>query len=87
MKTSIETSQPPADFSLLPSGAISLFQPHTEKARAWLALHCTPSSDHQYYGDDLVVEHRYVSTIILLASMAGLRPLDFSSRNDQNPAA
>ena len=86
MKTANEINQPPADFSLLQSGTISLFQPLTKRASEWLALHCAPSSDHQYFGDALAVEHRFVGNIILLATLAGLRPLDFSSRNGQNPS-
>ena len=76
------------DFSLHGSGTVFLFEPLTERASQWLETHCPPTGDHQYFGDALAIEHRYVSNIILLATLAGLQPLDFSSRNnDQNPAS
>ena len=74
------------DFSLYGSGTVFLFEPLTARASQWLATHCAPSSSHQYFGDALAVEHRFVSNIILLATLAGLRSPDFSSRNDLNPA-
>lgn len=70
----------PPDFSLHGSGSVFLFEPLTATASQWLATHCPLTGDHQYFGDALAVEHRYVENIVLLATQAGLRSLDFSSK-------
>jgi hypothetical protein len=68
------SNQQSADFSLAGGGTVYLFHPLTEKARAWLALHCAPSSEHQYLGDALAIEHRFVSSIVAQAQLDGLKP-------------
>ena len=72
--------QPAGDFTLTAIGTVFLFHPLTTTARNWLQRHCAAGGDHTYHGDALAVEHRYVGTIVLLATLAGLRPLDFSSK-------
>jgi hypothetical protein len=68
-------NQRPADFCLTGSGTVYLFHPLTDQAREWLALHCAPSGEHQYLGDALAVEHRYVSGFVAQAQLDGLKQL------------
>ena len=65
------SNQQTADFSLTGGGTVYLFYPLTEKARTWLVLHCAPSGEHQYLGDALAVEHRFVSGIVAQAQLLG----------------
>lgn len=74
------------DFSIHGSGTVFLFEPLTDRASQWLEAHCPLTGDHCYIGGSLAIEHRFVGNIVLLATLDGLRPLDFSSRNDQNPS-
>ena len=53
-------------------GTVYLFHPLTNKARAWLALHCPPDGEHQYLGNALAIEHRFVADIVQLATDDGL---------------
>lgn len=88
MKTT-ETSRPLADFTLTGTGTVYLFHPLTQTARDWLARYCPAGCQHQYYGDTLAVEHRFVGNIVLQAAMAGLRPLKNSSdeTDERTPSA
>lgn len=61
-----------ADFFLTGGGTVYLFHPLTSKAKAWLALHCPRDGEHQYLGNALAVEHRYVTDIIAQAKLDGL---------------
>jgi hypothetical protein len=78
MKTNPSRRQP-ADFTIHQSGSVSLFAPITESARAWLCQHCPAGDDHQYIGDSLAVEHRFIAEIIRLAIRDGLMPSPTSS--------
>ena len=71
--------QSSGDFTLTGCGSVSLFHPHTKSAQDWLHRHCPPSSNHQYYGDALAIEHRFAPNIIGRAMDAGLLKMDFSS--------
>jgi hypothetical protein len=63
-----------ADFAVTGGGTVYLFHPFTEEARQRLAEHCPPDGEHQYFGDALVIEHRYVASIVELAIRDGLIP-------------
>ena len=52
--------------------SIFLFRPLTKAAQEWFCLHCPPGDNHQYFGNALVVEHRYASDLIRLARNDGL---------------
>ena len=45
------------DVSVQNEGTIFLFVPHTDVARDWIAEHV--AEEAPYFGDALVVEHRY----------------------------
>ncbi len=62
------------DFAITHHGTVSLFYPLTDKANDWLRLYCPPDGEHQYFGEALVIEHRYVSNILELAIRDGLTP-------------
>jgi hypothetical protein len=64
----------PADFSMTGGGTVYLFNPLTIKAKAWLAEHCPPDGEHQYFGNSLAVEHRFVADIVAQAELDGLKP-------------
>jgi len=72
-------NQQVADFFLNGGGTVYLFHPLTDKARAWLAEHCPQDGEHQYFGDALAIEHRFVSDISALARRDGLIPLQQAS--------
>jgi hypothetical protein len=67
-------NQLPADYLVTGGGTVYLFHPHTKKATEWLAEYCPKDSDHQYFGNALVIEHRYVADILKLAIRDGLTP-------------
>ena len=73
----MRVNQPSADFFLIGGGTVYLFHPLTNKAKAWLALHCPPDGEHQYLGNVLAVEHRYVTDIITHAKSDGLAQFRF----------
>jgi len=79
MKTQSVAKQSAGDFTMTGCGTVSLFHPLTQNARNWLQRHCPAGCDHIYHGDALAVEHRFVSTIVLQATLAGLQPLKNSS--------
>jgi hypothetical protein len=62
------------DFALSNHGTISLFHPLTNRADDWLRLHCPPDGEHQYLGNALAIEQRFVSDIAQLATDDGLLP-------------
>ena len=51
-------------------GSIFLFRPLTPKAKAWITEHIQP--DAQWFGDALVVEHRYALELALAMREVGL---------------
>src|SRR5215510_970910 len=51
-------------------GSIFLFQPVTSKAKSWIAKNVQP--DTQWFGDALVVEHRYAPELALAMCQDGL---------------
>jgi hypothetical protein len=61
-----------ADFLLRDGGTIWLFTPLTPAALEFLSEHI--QDDAQYFGDSLVVKHRYVSDLIV-----GLREHDLKA--------
>ena len=63
---------PPLDARFENNGTIWLFRPVTQAARDWLAEHCPADGDHQYFGDALAVEHRYVVDLYEFARHDGL---------------
>jgi hypothetical protein len=58
------------DFAVQNHGSIFLFQPLTPVAQEWIDEHI--SDDASYFGDALVVEHRYVESIARHAIADGL---------------
>jgi hypothetical protein len=60
------------DFAISYHGTVSLFHPLTNRAGDWLRLHCPLDDEHQYFGNALAIEHRFVSDIVQLASGDGL---------------
>lgn len=58
------------DFMVRDEGAIWLFTPLTPAASQFLSEHI---QDVQYFGDWLVVEHRYVEGLLLGLQKHGLR--------------
>jgi hypothetical protein len=59
------------DFEVQNEGTIYLLRPLTPAARAWVAVHI--SDDAQYFGDAVVVEHRYIRDIVAGIIADGLR--------------
>jgi len=51
-------------------GSIFLFQPVTSRAKTWIAEHVQP--DTQWFGDALVVEHRYAVELAAAMRDTGL---------------
>ena len=67
-------TQSSPDFAVSHHGTVSLFHPLTNRADDWLRFHCPPDGEHQYLGNALAIEHRFVSDIIQLATDDGLLP-------------
>lgn len=61
-----------ADFRPSNHGSIWLFLPLTAAAQEWLAKHCPVDGEHQYHGKALVVEARYVESILFHIQEEGL---------------
>ena len=59
------------DFEVQNEGSIFLLRPCTLAARAWIAVHIP--ADAQYFGDAVVVEHRYILDIVDGIIADGLR--------------
>lgn len=53
-------------------GTIATCRPETPLAQAWLDEHCPDSPDRTYWGSALVVEWRYLSTLIQGMQQDGL---------------
>ena len=51
------------DFSVGNHGSICLLMPHTDAARGWIAEHLT-DPETQFWGGSVVVEPRYLETIL-----------------------
>jgi hypothetical protein len=58
------------DFHVRNEGSIFLLQPVTEAACAWVLEHIP--QDAQYFGDSVVVEHRYIADIVAGIQSDGL---------------
>lgn len=84
MKTQPVAQPNAGDFTLTGTGTVYLFHPLTPAAKNWLQRHCPLTGDHQYHGDALAIDHRYVSTIVIQATLAGLRPRNFSSQTNSH---
>jgi hypothetical protein len=50
------------DFTVQNEGSIFLLRPHTKAAQAWIEEHIP--EDAQFFGNAVVVEHRYICDII-----------------------
>lgn len=50
------------DVSLFNEGSIVLFQLNTEAAREWVSEHVDPAAT--WFGNSLVVDHRYVDDLV-----------------------
>jgi len=50
------------DFTVQNEGSIFLLHPETEKAKEHLIEHV--AEDAQWFGDSLVVEHRYIADLV-----------------------
>ncbi len=60
-----------SDFEYTDSGSIILLFPRTPAAHDWVSEHIP--SDAQWFGNGIVIEHRYFDDIALGISMDGLR--------------
>ena len=70
------------DFTVSYHGTISLFHPLTIQADDWLRLHCPHDGEHQYLGNALAIEHRFVSDIVQFATDDGLLPASPNQRRN-----
>ena len=59
------------DFVVRDEGTVWLFTPLTPAALQFLSKHI--QDDAQYFGDSLVVEHRYVEDLLLGLTEQGLK--------------
>ena len=59
------------DVTIQGEGTIYLATPESEAARAWMREHV--QEDATYYGDALVVEHRYAEPLVVGMILDGLR--------------
>ena len=53
-------------------GSIVLCHPLTQAARDWLSTHCPADGEHQYIGQALAVEPRYIEGLLRHAHEDGL---------------
>lgn len=60
-----------ADFSVQNEFTIYLLHPHTDAAREWLKENIL-GHEQQYFGNSLVVEHRYIADIVAGIQADGL---------------
>ncbi len=60
------------DFKIQNEGSILLFRPLTDAACEWLKENVQEGA--QWFGDALVVEHRYAGDLAVGMVNAGLRP-------------
>lgn len=61
-----------ADLLFEDHGGLVLAQPLSERGRSWLAENCPAGDDHMYYGEALVVEHRYAADLAQTAHADGV---------------
>lgn len=59
------------DVTVHNEGTLFLFRPLTDKAKAWIAAHVQPEA--LWFGDALVVEHRYAADLAQGMRDDGLR--------------
>ena len=60
------------DITVSHHGSIALFHPVTEAARGWMRKHCPADGEHTYFAGALVVEPRYVESVMFHAREDGL---------------
>jgi hypothetical protein len=60
------------DLEIQNEGSIFLLRPTTDKGARWIGEHTDPEN-RQFFGDALVVEHRYIEGIVVGAQADGLR--------------
>jgi hypothetical protein len=61
-----------ADLIFESHGTLVLVHPDSERGGDWLEEHCAEGEDHTYFGEALVVEHRYAADLALVAISDGL---------------
>jgi hypothetical protein len=66
----METPNTQADFSIENHGTIFLFRLNTPAAAEWVSQHV--QEDAQFFGDALVVEHRYARDLAAALAAHGL---------------
>jgi len=64
------SEQPRPDVEVRFEGTICLFEPHTRRGKTWICSHV--ARDAQWWGNSLVVEHRYAKGIARAMKCAGL---------------
>lgn len=52
------------DFAVENHGTIFLLRPQTGAARAWTDEHLPDNDERTYFGNAIVVEHRYIGDIV-----------------------
>lgn len=53
------------DFTLQDEGSLFLLHPHTTAAREWMEEHLPMgSAETQFWGEAIVIEHRYIGPIV-----------------------
>jgi hypothetical protein len=62
-----------ADFTVQNEGSIFLLRPHTQSANDWIGEHIP--DDAQFFGNAVVVEHRYIADIVAGIQSDGLEVL------------
>ena len=62
MTSPLPTKPPVIDFEIQNEGSIFLLRPLSEQANAWIDEHLP--EDRQTFGGGVVVEHRYITSII-----------------------
>jgi hypothetical protein len=61
-----------ADLIFEGHGTLVLVHPDSQKGRDWLDEHCGEGEARTYFGDALVVEHRYAADLARVATSEGL---------------
>lgn len=69
--TSADTWRYP-DFEVQHEGTIVLLHPLTDTGAKWISEHTDPDN-RQFFGQALVVEHRYISDLLMGIEADGLR--------------
>jgi hypothetical protein len=59
------------DVVVMDHGSVWLVHPHTERAKHWLGTNV--ALDAQYFGGNLVVEHRFIADLVDGMALHGLK--------------